>query len=107
MGADVQSMEAELLKALGHPVRLQVLRILAREDTCVCDLLQVLEIEQSNLSQHLKLLRKHGIVDNRREGSRVVYSLANPEILPLLEAASQAVHGHLDRMAALAATRKR
>jgi len=99
-------MEAELLKVLGHPARLQVLQILARQETCVCELLPVLGLEQSNLSQHLKLLRKHGIVQARRDGSRVIYQIANPAVLPILAAARQAVQAHLDGMAALAVRRQ-
>lgn len=107
MRADMQHLEAELLKALGHPVRLQVLQILARQETCVCELIPMLNIEQSNLSQHLKLLRKHGIVQNRREGSRVVYSLVNSAVIPIIAAAEQAVQEHLNQMAALATGRQR
>ena len=101
------TLEAELLKALGHPVRLRVLRLLAAEERCVCDLMSAIGIEQSNLSQHLKLLRKHGIVDARRDGSRVVYRLVNREVLLLLNGAQRAVQQYLDRMGALAANRLR
>lgn len=106
VAAETQLMEAELLKALGHPARLQVLEILALQETCVCDLLRMIDMEQSNLSQHLKLLRKHGIVENRREGSRVVYRLVNPEVMPIVVAAQRSVQGHLDRMVSLAASRR-
>lgn len=101
------ALEAELLKVLGHPARLRVLQILAVQETCVCDLLPTLAIEQSNLSQHLKLLRKHGVVAFRKEGNRVIYRLANDRIIPLVEAAQQAVHAHLAQMASMASARER
>lgn len=104
---DLLHMEAELLKALGHPVRLKVLQILAGEETCVCDLIRLIDIEQSNLSQHLKVLRKHGVVETRRDGSRVLYRLVNPEVLPLIGTAERAVQLHLERMAVLAQDRRR
>lgn len=100
------SLEADLLKVLGHPVRLRVLQVLEREETCVCDLIQVTGVEQSNLSQHLKLLRKHGIVATRRDGTKIMYRLTNPSVMQVLEAAVQAVQVHLDQLAALAATRR-
>jgi len=101
-----RELEADLLKALGHPARLQIVEILAQEDTCVCELMPQLGLEQSNLSQHLKLLRKHGVVTARREGSRVVYSLVNRSLMKLIAAASEAVQEHLERVSAVAASRR-
>ncbi|MFZ5826660.1 MAG: ArsR/SmtB family transcription factor [Bacillota bacterium] len=100
------SLEADLLRVLGHPARLQIVEILARSETCVCDLIPQVGLEQSNLSQHLKLLRKHGVVDARREGTRVIYRLANGTIPALIAAASKAVQEHLDRVSAMAASRR-
>lgn len=105
MPPDELLLEAELLKALGHPVRLQVVQMLAQQETCVCDLIPAIGIEQSNLSQHLKLLRKHGIVDARRDGTRVVYRLVNAEALALVDGARRTVQNHLDRVAAVATSR--
>lgn len=101
MQTDLVSLEAELLKVLGHPIRLQVLRILEQEETCVCDLLRIIGVEQSNLSQHLKVLRKHNIVDTRREGAKMMYRLANPAVMPIAAAAEQAVQAYLQQMASL------
>lgn len=100
------ALEADLLKVLGHPVRLQVLQALQREETCVCDLIRITGVEQSNLSQHLKLLRKHGVVATRRDGTRMLYRLTNPAVMPILEAAVCAVQAHLDQLVTLAAGRQ-
>ncbi len=106
MALSPRELEADLLKVLGHPARLQIVEILAREDTCVCELMPQVGLEQSNLSQHLKLLRKHGVVTARREGTRVVYQLTNRSLVKLISAASEAVQEHLDRISAMAASRR-
>lgn len=98
-------LEAELLKVLGHPARLRIIQLLAERESCVCELIPAVGLEQSNLSQHLKLLRKHGIVAARRDGTRIIYRLVNPQIVAVLTAASEAVQNHLDRMVSLATTR--
>ena len=61
-------------KALAHPARLAVLEVLGVESCCVCDLANVLGLPVSTLSQHLKTLRKAGLVSSRQEGKLVFYS---------------------------------
>lgn len=73
--------KAELFKALAHPARLSVIDTLSAGERCVCELLAAMDIEQSNLSQHLALLRRLGIVDCSKEGSKVIYRLRYPQIL--------------------------
>lgn len=77
--------QADLLKAMAHPTRLRVLRLLAGRPWCVCDMSSRLGLEQPNLSQHLAILRRAGLVRGRREGLRMVYRLADPGVADLLE----------------------
>ena len=63
-------------KALGHPVRLAIVRVLELEECCVCDLANVLDQPVSTVSQHLKSLRHAGLVEARQEGKLVICSLA-------------------------------
>ncbi len=73
------SLEARLTKAMGHATRLKILHLIAENGPrCVCELVPVLRVDQSNVSQHLSVLRQAGVVVARRDGARVVYSLANP-----------------------------
>jgi ArsR family transcriptional regulator len=65
----------KLLKALADPSRLRILNILLQQEVCVCDMQSVLGLPQPLLSRHLAYLRNAGIVRDRREGSRVWYSL--------------------------------
>jgi ArsR family transcriptional regulator, arsenate/arsenite/antimonite-responsive transcriptional repressor len=68
---------AELARALGHPARVKILRLLARRGQCACgDLVRELPLAQSTVSQHLKILREAGLVRGELEGPRVCYCLS-------------------------------
>lgn len=76
---------AALCKALGHPVRVQILRILARRGACICgDLVSELPLAQSTISQHLKVLKEAGVILGEIDGPRRCYCLA-PGVLQKLE----------------------
>jgi DNA-binding transcriptional ArsR family regulator len=77
---------AALAKAVGHPARVKILRILARRDGCVCgDLVDELPLAQSTVSQHLKVLKDAGLIRGEVDGPRVCYCLA-PRALRRLRA---------------------
>jgi len=78
----------ELLKAAGEPTRLRILNLLRKGSICVCDLQAVLEIPQPTISRHLAALRHSGLVQDVRNGTRVVYSLTAART-PQLEALYQ------------------
>lgn len=64
------------LKALGHPVRLGIaLRLASEGGTCACDFADIFGVSQPTVSQHLKVLREAGLVQTRREGTQIYYSL--------------------------------
>ncbi|MFE2825883.1 ArsR/SmtB family transcription factor [Streptomyces sp. NPDC059271] len=79
--------KAEFFRMLGHPVRIRVLELLQTGPVSVRDLLSEIEIEPSNLSQQLAVLRRSGIVVSIREGSTVSYALAGGDVAELLRAA--------------------
>ncbi len=68
-------------KALGHPTRQAILRVLAAEECCVCDLANVLELPVSTVSQHLRTLRSVGLLSSRQEGKLVFYSPTTAQAL--------------------------
>lgn len=78
--------KAELFRILGHPARIRVLELLAERDHAVHELLEAIEIEPSNLSQQLAVIRRAGLVSQRREGGEVVYAISVPEVAELLAA---------------------
>lgn len=91
----VTKLTAALFKALGHPVRVKILQILKDGELCVCDLIDAIHIEQSNLSQHLSVLKKQGLIDCRKDGQKMMYWIAYPTVLQLLEAADQTLQEQL------------
>jgi ArsR family transcriptional regulator len=87
---DAYDRIAVLLRAMAHPVRLQILTVLRVEEACVCHLEAVLGQRQAYISQQLMRLRDAGVVVDRREGMNVFYSLADGAIGGLLDAALEA-----------------
>jgi ArsR family transcriptional regulator len=61
-------------KALGEPTRLKILRLLAAQELCVCELEEILDMSQPRVSQHLKVLKQAGLVKERREAQRKICS---------------------------------
>jgi ArsR family transcriptional regulator len=67
---------AALAKALGHPARVKIVRMLLRRDACVCgDIVDELPLAQSTVSQHLKVLKEAGLVRGDVDGPRVCYCI--------------------------------
>lgn len=81
---DPYTLQAELFKALAHPVRLRILEVLAQGEACVCHLTTLLAQRQPYVSQQLMQLRDAGLVLDRREGSIVYYTLSGPQIAHML-----------------------
>ena len=75
---------ASLAKALAHPARVAILRMLARRDTCVgCDIVEEIGLAQSTTSEHLRILKSVGIIVGEIERPRVCYSLNKAALAPL------------------------
>jgi DNA-binding transcriptional ArsR family regulator len=77
---------AKLMRSLSHPQRLLVLCALVDGEKSVAGLRQQLDIEQVPMSQQLMRLRSDGLVEARREGTTVYYSIARPEIMTIVGA---------------------
>ena len=90
-GVPLYQAKAELFRSLGHPVRIRVLELLAERDHAVYELLEQISVEQANLSQQLAVLRRTGLVSQRREGGVVLYSLVGPEAREAPPVGAQAV----------------
>jgi DNA-binding transcriptional ArsR family regulator len=78
--------KAEMFRTLGHPVRIRVLELLQNGPRPVRDLLAEIDVEASNLSQQLAVLRRAGIVTSFRDGALVMYALSTPDVADLLAA---------------------
>ena len=73
-------LHAEVCKTFGHPKRLMIITTLRKNELTVSEIADETEIDISNLSQHLHVLRDKGIVTTRREGTKIFYQLSHPNI---------------------------
>ena len=88
-GRPIAEAKADLFKALGHPVRVHVLELLAEGERTVGELAEATGVELSHLSQQLGVLRRAGFVDSERDGSHVTYTLADERVGELLALSRQ------------------
>ncbi|HEX9934405.1 MAG TPA: metalloregulator ArsR/SmtB family transcription factor [bacterium] len=79
---------AALLKALAHPTRLRILRLIEEHRPCVKMIEKSLGLSQPNISQHLSLLRHLNIVESERTGNQVCYRITNPTVLKVMHVLS-------------------
>jgi DNA-binding transcriptional ArsR family regulator len=79
------SSEAELLNALSHPARLEILELLRDGESCVCHIQAMLDHRQAYISQQLNILRQAGLITSRKEGLRVYYKISSPDLFGLLD----------------------
>lgn len=85
-GSAAEEELATLSKALGHPARVRIVRILLRENACICgDIVEELPLAQSTVSQHLKVLKEAGLIRGDVDGPRVCYCI-EPRTLRRLRA---------------------
>ena len=89
MNSTQAKTRAGILKSLGHPIRVQMLEVLARGDCCVNELHARSTVCQANVSRHLTCLKRAGLVTERRAGPRVIHHLACPGILQALKCADE------------------
>jgi ArsR family transcriptional regulator len=90
---------ARVMKALGHPLRLQVVDVLHHGDRCLCDLHPLFKVRQPTLSRHLAVLKEAGLITERRTGPRVILHLATPCILRAFDCAMEVVQADHQRRA--------
>ena len=82
---------AEICKALGHPARIRIVEHLKTIDTCICgEIVQILPLAQSTVSQHLKVLKTAGLVKGAVEGPRTCYCL-DREILERFKSTANSI----------------
>ena len=85
----IYQVKAEFFKTLAHPARIRVLELLREGDRTVGELIPEVGIEASHLSQQLGIMRRANLVQSRKDGATVVYSVSNPMIFELLDVAKK------------------
>lgn len=84
-GQEADRELAALAKAVGHPARVAILRLLARKNACVCgEIVDELPLAQSTVSQHLKVLKRAGLIQGEVDGPRICYCV-DPRVLRRLK----------------------
>jgi DNA-binding transcriptional ArsR family regulator len=106
MTTPLHQLKAEFFKTLSHPLRIRVLELLSQDEHSVGELLREMEVEPSNLSQQLAVLRRAGLVATRKEGSTVHYSLISPQIAELMAVARSILTSVLSEQASMLTTLK-
>ena len=86
MREDNIEQAARALKAMAHPLRLKILCVIGDSELPVMEIVNKVGTTQSNVSQHLDILREKGIVVSRREGSKILCRVKSKEILELMSA---------------------
>ncbi|MDX1665660.1 MAG: metalloregulator ArsR/SmtB family transcription factor [Saprospiraceae bacterium] len=81
---------ADYAKALSHPARLAILKTLAERDTCICgEIVEVMPLAQATVSQHLKELKRTGLVSGEVEGKKSCYCIDRDELAQLVDSWDQ------------------
>ena len=99
---EVYRLQAEVLKTLSNPRRLEIIHLLADGPREVSRLAEEMGISQPNVSQHLALMRSAGVVEAEREGREVTYRLSDPEIICACETMRGVLVRRLARISAAA-----
>jgi ArsR family transcriptional regulator len=81
-------LKAGILAALAHPNRIRILEYIRRDVRCNCELAPALELEQSNLSRHLKILVQAGILVSWKDGLRVNFKVTDDRVFKILDIAT-------------------
>ena len=91
----LDQFRAEFFKVLAHPVRIKILRLLRPGEKSVTELQETLGLESSAVSQQLAILRAKNLVVARKDGTKALYAVKDPQIFQLLDAAKEIFDRHL------------
>jgi ArsR family transcriptional regulator len=82
---ELYRLQAEFCKGMAHPKRIQILRVLKSGEKTVTELAKITGIPQANMSQHLSVLRQFGLLNTRRDGTNIYYSISDHRIVEACE----------------------
>jgi ArsR family transcriptional regulator len=77
--------EVDVFKALADPTRLKILECIKDGEKCICEVIPYTGKSQPNVSQHLKVLKIAGLIDERREGTRILLKASNKKIFDVID----------------------
>jgi DNA-binding transcriptional ArsR family regulator len=99
--APIYRVKADFFRLLGHPARVRIIELLRDGERGVGDLQAALGLDSGGTSQHLTTMRRQGVLESRRAGTSVFYSVKDPRIFQLLEIAKQILTTQLQETSAL------
>jgi len=97
MTTSAHDFQAEILKAIAQETRLSILELLRDGERCVCEIFPAISQEQSNVSRHLNMMQKAGILTRRKEGLRIFYAVKHPEVLAIVDLAAAIMQNEAGR----------
>jgi len=103
MDADTKKfyeLKAEIVQAVGHPIRLAIIEFLSLGEQCVCDIVEHVGAQRSNVSRHLSVMLKAGVLECRKEGLRMIYTLRTRCVVDFLGCVDQALEERMQGEAA-------
>ena len=101
MTQELRRFKAEIFQALAHPTRIAIVETLGSREMSAGQIIEELEIEQANASQHLTVLRSKQIVVKRKEGNQVFYSLRDPVLIEVLDILKRYFYSQLSQTASM------
>lgn len=78
---ELYKLHADFCKFMANPKRIEILFLLGEKEMCVDEIASAMEVKVPNISQHLAVMREKGVVEVRRDGNKMYYSIANPKSL--------------------------
>ena len=100
MNSSLRTFKAEIFQALGHPTRIAIVEALREGELTAGGLLAHVPVEPANLSQHLAVLRARQVVNSRKTGNQVFYTLRDPVLIEVLDVLKRYFNAHLQQSAA-------
>lgn len=80
--------QADVLKALAHPIRVAIVHMLQNGERCVCQIVPEMDCDRTNISKHLAIMTRAGVLRSRKDGLQVYYSLRTPCVANFLSCAT-------------------
>jgi DNA-binding transcriptional ArsR family regulator len=96
----LRRFKADFFQALAHPTRIAIVEQLRNGELSAGALIEQLDVEQANVSQHLGVLRAKNILVNRKAGNQVFYSVRDPLIIEVLDLMRRYFHAHMSEVLA-------
>ncbi len=94
----IEIMNANIFKALGHPTRLEIIKLLNEHPLCVCEIFEQIESTQPNISQHLKLLKDADVLDSVRDGNKIIYLIKHDEVRQIISLSKTILHNEINQL---------